>query len=302
MLQLFTLLLFFAFGIILQKILPFKTQQLLTKTLNWYVITIALPALVVTSLSKVAISSDLLLPILTAWGLFFISVLFTLVASKIFSWSKPLTGALLLLAPFGNTSFLGIPFTKSFFGDSGVAYAIIYDQLGSFLLLATAGVVILLLYSGKELSVRGVVLKILTFPSFLALLFTLLGIAEYLPQWLFGVLKTVAATLTPAALIAIGLLLHFSIPKDRRSAFFTALTIKLLIAPLLLFVLFKLCNFDSLAAKISLFEAAMAPMVSASILAISANLEKRFVASTLGIGILLSFLTLPLIYLLTTTL
>ncbi|HHD74248.1 MAG TPA: AEC family transporter, partial [Nitratifractor sp.] len=162
--------------------------------------------------------------------------------------------------------------------------------------------VILSLYSSKRATPKEIILKIVTFPSFLALLFTLLGLARYLPLWSFDILKMLASTLTPAALLAIGLLLNFTLPKGKRIAFIFALTLKLLIAPLLLYALFALLGLHSLVAKVTLFEAAMAPMVSSSMLAIMANLEKRFVASTLGVGIIVSFVTLPLFYLLIETL
>lgn len=302
MTQLLSLLLFFTLGVILQKVLTYKKQLKTAYFLNRYVIYISLPALVVVTLSNVEIESRLLLPAITAWGIFALSALSILAASKFFNWERSITGALLLVAPFGNTSFLGIPFTQAFFGEDAIAYAIIYDQLGSFLLLSTAGVVILSLYSSKRATPKEIILKIVTFPSFLALLFTLLGLARYLPLWSFDILKMLASTLTPAALLAIGLLLNFTLPKGKRIAFIFALTLKLLIAPLLLYALFALLGLHSLVAKVTLFEAAMAPMVSSSMLAIMANLEKRFVASTLGVGIIVSFVTLPLFYLLIETL
>jgi len=45
-----------------------------------------------------------------------------------------------------------------------------------------------------------------------------------------------------------------------------------------------------------IFEAAMGPMISSAMLAMMAGLEQRFVASLLGYGIVLSFVTLPGVY------
>jgi len=53
---------------------------------------------------------------------------------------------------------------------------------------------------------------------------------------------------------------------------------------------------DGLVAEVTVFEVGMAPMVSSSMLAIAAGLEKRFVASVLGYGLVFSFLTLPVLF------
>jgi predicted permease len=55
-------------------------------------------------------------------------------------------------------------------------------------------------------------------------------------------------------------------------------------------------DINSLSAQVSLFEAGMGPMISSAMLAMMAGLEKRFVASILGYGIVISFVTLPLWY------
>jgi predicted permease len=65
---------------------------------------------------------------------------------------------------------------------------------------------------------------------------------------------------------------------------------------LILFALFQALNLHTLTAQVSIFEAAMAPMVSSTMLAMMAGLEQRFVASLLGYGIVLSFATLPIVF------
>jgi malate permease and related proteins len=48
-------------------------------------------------------------------------------------------GDLLLVVPLGNTSFLGFPAVEALLGTDHLPAAVIYDQLGSFLALATYG-------------------------------------------------------------------------------------------------------------------------------------------------------------------
>ncbi len=60
-----------------------------------------------------------------------------------------------------------------------------------------------------------------------------------------------------------------------------------------------LCNIEGLsgeAVQLSIFESGMPPMVSAGALAILANLSPKLAAALVGIGIVLSFVTLPLLY------
>ena len=206
--------------------------------------------------------------------------------------------AFIIIVSFTNSSFLGIPFTKAFFGNKGIPYAIIYDQLGSFLILSTFGVIILSIYSVKRVNIRDIAIKVVTFPSFIALIFTLTFQGINYPSSIFNILKALSNMLAPTALISIGLNLVIKIPKNEIKPMALALFLKLIVTSLILIVLFNFLSLNSLSAKVSIFESAMAPMVTACMLAIMANIKPRFVATTLGYGIVLSFITLPLIYLL----
>jgi predicted permease len=71
------------------------------------------------------------------------------------------------------------------------------------------------------------------------------------------------------------------------------LTYKLLLAPALLYVVFfVMLNSSSLEAKVSIMEAAMAPMITGAILASKYNLNPRLAGLMVGVGIPLSFFTL----------
>ncbi|MDK2921416.1 MAG: malate permease [Desulfonauticus sp.] len=58
----------------------------------------------------------------------------------------------------------------------------------------------------------------------------------------------------------------------------------------------KLLALEGLAVQVSIFEAAMPPMVSAGALAIIAGLAPELVSALIAVGIFLSFITLPLFY------
>jgi len=160
------LLIFLCAGYLMQKYLSEAQTQRWADRLNRFVIYLSLPALVFVYMVDLRIDSRFILPVASAWGLFALSVILLLLLSKYFHWSRSLTGALLMTIPFGNTSFLGIPFTKAFFGEVGIPYAIVYDQLGSFLILSTAGIIILSLYSAQQATLSKILYRVFTFPAF----------------------------------------------------------------------------------------------------------------------------------------
>ncbi|HAI80845.1 MAG TPA: transporter, partial [Chryseobacterium sp.] len=64
-----------------------------------------------------------------------------------------LTGALIMCAGFGNTSFVGIPVIQSLFGENGLKTVMLVDQPGSFVALSTVGIAVANYYSGTKNSV-----------------------------------------------------------------------------------------------------------------------------------------------------
>jgi predicted permease len=68
---------------------------------------------------------------------------------------------------------------------------------------------------------------------------------------------------------------------------------KLIITPALIYLLYVvLFNQNSKAIQVSIMEAAMAPMITASILAASHGLKPRLSSMMIGFGIPISFVTL----------
>ena len=118
--------------------------------LNHFVIYISLPALALYYIPKIEISSQLLYPIGVAWIGFALSFLFFYTIGKWFGWSKKLIGCLILTGGLGNTSFVGFPVIEALYGQDGLQTAIIVDQPGSFVVLATLGIIVASLFSKGE--------------------------------------------------------------------------------------------------------------------------------------------------------
>lgn len=284
--QIYFIILLLSFGYLLQFTkLPKNTSDILNKI----VIYVSFPATVLLHAPQIEFSSQLLLPIITPWFVLMLSVIFVLVVFR--KVDVNMKAALLLLIPLGNTSFLGFPLLESILGKESLQYAILYDQLGSFLILAIYGTAIVSLYTHGEVDVKKIIKKIALFPPFIVLIYSF--VIGYTPDIIMPIVKILASTLTPLAIISVGLSMQLRI-DEHREIFTKAMFIKLIFIPFIILVLFKLFGFDDIVAQTTLLEAAMPSMITAGVLAINAGFAPRLSATLVGYGILFSLVTIPL--------
>lgn len=265
--------------------------------LNQFVIYISLPAMIILQVPKLTFSMDTLIPIIVAWGVMGISAILVLLFARIFSFSKEITGSLMLVAILTNSSFMGIPIINAYMGESSLAYILVYDQLGTFIALATYGTFIASYYSSKsQISFKIITLKVLTFPPFLSLVLALLLMGVEFHPVLSKVLSSFANTIVPIALVAVGLQLQFKLPREDLKPFSVALFIKLIIAPIIAIIICKIFNWNNEASIVSIMEAGMAPMITAGAIASMAGLAPRLSSAIVGYGILISFITTGILF------
>lgn len=272
---------------------PQETAQVL----NLFAIHVSLPALILLKVPQLSLSRDILAPVIMPWAMLVVSAAIILILARICNWRREVIGALLLLVPLGNTSFLGIPMVQALLGQDGVPYAVLYDQLGSFLALATYGTVILALYGGGERpTLAPIIKKVITFPPFLALVVALVCRNVDFPAPVITLFANLAATLVPVVMIAVGNQLALRLRPEVLPPLMIGLSIKLVVAPLLALLFCWLTGTNNLPSRVAILESGMPPMVSAGALAIMAGLSPELTAAMVGLGILLSFLTLPLLF------
>lgn len=263
--------------------------------LNWWVINVALPALVLALIPRVKLDSQLWFPVAAMWITFGGAwLLFGLLGPRL-GWSRQRIGALILVCGLGNTSFMGYPMMQAMHGQPGLTLAVVADQLGCFPLLASAGVVVACLYAGRAPAPRQIIHRILTFPAFVALMVgAIAGALGGWPSPLDEVLTSLGATLTPLALFSVGLQFKFHLGNQQVAAAGWGLGWKLLLAPLLCWGLGVTTGVGGLVLTVGVLQAAMAPMISAAILADEYGLESTLANTVLGAGIVLSLITIPL--------
>lgn len=248
---------------------------------------------------KIALSTKLLYPLGVAWIGFIVSWLFFAGLGKWFGWPKKLTGCLILTGGLGNTAFVGLPVIDALYGKKGLETAIIVDQPGYFVVVSTLGILVAALYNKGMPTTSSVLKKVLFFPPFLGFL---AGFCMNLTHHDFidtvqNVVQHLAATVTPVALVAVGL--QLKIERKSRHWNFLALGLffKLILTPLLFLILYKvILNGPKLETDVSVMQAAMATQITAAILASVNGLKPRLSGMMVGIGIPLSFLTLAMWY------
>jgi len=107
-------------------------------------------------------------------------------------------------------------------------------------------------------------------------------------------LKRLGATLVPLALVSVGYQLQLSHVRGKMQPMVVGLLFKLVVGPALILHLFAgMLRAQEQMLSVTVFEAAMGPMIGASIVAMDHELDPPLITLMVGIGIPLSFLTVP---------
>jgi len=288
---------FVGLGLIFRRLEAFPKDS--AQVLNMFALYVSLPALILLKMPQLQLGSEALVAAAAPWGMLLLSVALILPASRHFGWSRAKTGVLLLVVPVGNTSFMGVPMVNAFFGSKGIPYLIVYDQIGTMLIFALYGSLILAIY-GREgsMKVSSVARRALTFPPTIAAVAGLALRPWPYPEVVVSTLHGISQSLTPLVMTAIGLQLRWRLERTVLGPLSCGLLIKLLIAPLAALAVFRFLGLTGLPADIAVFEAGMPPMVTASALAVVAGMESELAIALVGIGMIFAFATLTFIYLL----
>lgn len=281
----------FVIGILLRQ--SGRIPQHAPATLNSFIIHVSLPALTLLYLHDFKATGDVVLIAAMAWVCFGLSAGFFWLLGRWLALPRATVGALILTGGLGNTSFFGLPMIEAYYGHEGLVSGIIADQLGSFLVLSTLGITVAGLYSSGRPSMAQIARRIVTFPPFIALALAVLLIPlEYAP-WFTTLLKRLGDTLAPLALVSVGLQLRLGHLAGNLRNLAIGLGFKLLLVPLVIYLLYvQMLGAQGQAIQVTVFEAAMPPMITAAIIATEHDLDPELSTLMVAVGLLLSFVTL----------
>lgn len=269
------------------------------KLLNSILINFCLPAMAILYLPEIKISSQLIFPLISMWIVFFAGVAIFTVTGKIYNLRKGTIGALILTGALCNTAFIGFPMLTALYGEEGLKLGVLIDQGGSFVVLSTFGVIVASVASKEKWSSKKILKDIISYPPFIGFI---IGIAlnlfnVTLPPMARDVLNRLGSIVSILAMISVGMQLKFDLSSIRIKHIFLGLGYKLIIAPLILYIIFILIfNKRNLASQVSILESAMAPMVMGAILADNYKLDPDLSNAMVAIGIPLSFITIFIWY------
>ncbi|WP_028121538.1 AEC family transporter [Epilithonimonas tenax] len=262
------------------------------KGINTWIIYLGLPAVSFKYLPKVEWSLEMLFPVLSMVLIAFGSWIFMRIYSRSKSYSARSRSSLELASGYSNTSFIGFPLIAAFYGEQYLSIAIICDQT-MFFMLSTMGIMAAVKGGSRsgKVSATLILKRLFTFPPFLGCISALI-LCEFVDlDFAAPLFDKLAATVVPLALFSVGLQLKFSGWRTLMPQISTTLLYKLILAPMMILILALVFGIKGDIAKISIFEAAMPTVVTASIIAEQFRLNTKLVNLTIGVSILLGFLT-----------
>jgi predicted permease len=282
------------------------------KTLNAYVIAVAVPALVLAQLPPFlrelsarvgGVDASLLFLPFIPWLIFagaigFFGLLYRRGVIRRDQW-----GLLALSGGLGNTAFVGFPLIEALLGPKNLPPAILLDQLGTFLALSVGGTLwISYFHNAGTTKFNGLKFfrELLRFPPFLALLaaFAIVPFGP-IPPIGQGMLEKFATTLVPVAMVSVGAQLTLSREKLRAEGrgLFYGLGFKMALCPLVIGAVgYFLVGMRGEYFSVAVLESAMAPMITSTVLGIEAGFAPDLGALMLGVGIPLSLASVPLLH------
>ncbi len=263
--------------------------------LNTFIIHVSLPALVIAQIHHVTIQPALVFSALMPWLLFITGAAFFFIVSLVFKFSRQTTGALMLTGGLANTSFVGLPMIEAFFGASNMVTGIVIDQLGTYLVLSTLGIMVAVFYSTGTETFGSILGRIIKFPPLIALVIAVVLMPLEFPMWISDALKRLGDTLAPLALVSVGLQLRLDLADGNKVPLLFGLGFKLLIVPgVIAFIYLSVLHESDVTSRVTIFKSAMGPQIGGAIVAVQHGLNPQLVSLMVGVGIVLSFATLPL--------
>lgn len=261
------------------------------KSINAWIIYIALPALSFKYLPHISWTSHLIFPAVAPILVWLFAWVLITVYSRINNLNKATTGGLKLVSGLSNTSFIGFPLIMAYFSDKELAIAIICDQI-TFSILATFGVLVAIRSSEKQKVSIGLLLKkAFSFPPLIACVLSL-TLPHFVDiSFLDPLFDKLSITVGPLALFSIGLQLKFGGWFAQLKLIRIALFYKLILAPALIFLIAILLQLNGIISKITVFEMAMPSQLTSAVIVEQYNLNPKLANMVVGLGIMLGFVT-----------
>lgn len=275
-------------GYFLKKTNVLKQSDLIT--LTDIVIYVCLPCMIFINLYNADISHDMLmLPVL---GLI-LNIVLALIAfcyCKARGYSTKTTWTIILAASMMNTGFIGYPVSLGVFGNSGLLNAIFFD-LSTTILFISYGIILVKRFGGNR---KEVFMNAVKFIPVWAVIFALIFNIFNIP--LIPIAENILTYFGDATIalimLALGLSLDFRGIGKNISDSLVVSVLKLVVSPVIIYLLLGLANIGGMAFNVAILEAGMSTAMNALVLSIMYDLDSDLMASLIFTNIILSLFTL----------
>lgn len=196
---------------------------------------------------------------------------------------------------FGNVGFIGYPIVGAIFGHEAVFYAAILNVVNT-LSVFTAGVMLVNGEKQRMAFQSKILVSTPMISAYLAILIVALGI-DNIPSVISQPITMIGGITVPGALLIIGSSmsrLSWRMMLGSGVVYVTT-AFRLLILPLLLYIIFRAMGFDSLVVNINTLVIAMPVATYGTILCLRYGRDTALITEITFISTLLSVLTIPLV-------
>ncbi|WP_066167742.1 AEC family transporter [Aliarcobacter cryaerophilus] len=278
------------FGYLFKIIFQDNSKQLVD-----FIIYFSLPAIVFSKIYPLELDTKILWLILMFMAIILFNLFLSYCIGKMMRLNRVTLATFMIMATFGNTSFIGFSYIDAFYGQDYIVYGVIYDIFGSFLLLVSVGMIIITWGSGRKNSILNISKSIFLFPPMIIFFITIFAKNFEVPRFLIYTSQNLGSTLVPIAMIAIGMKLELKHIFSRLHIVTVAVVLKMLIVPIIILFTFKyFYGVDETWVKVTLIEVAMPPMTMAAVLAIKGGLDEKIAINSLVLGVIVSLFTITL--------
>lgn len=263
-----------------------------SQVLNKIVVNIALPCLIFINLSKATINPEVMVLPVTAIFLVFTTAVMAYIYSRFRNYSKSTTWTIILASSMMNTAFIGYPVIMGVLGNEGFISSIFYDMAMALMFVLYA-MILVGVFGGNK---RQVIRDGLTFMPLWAVLFAL--IFNFFNIELGYVLETSLGYLSqatiPLIMLSLGLTLDLNSVKSNISDTAFILFTRLLFAPILILIIYKALDIQSLIYNVAVLDSAMPIAMNCLVLSINYDLDNELMASAIFLSTILCVVTLTL--------
>jgi len=266
-----------------------------SKQLVEFIIYFALPSVVFSKIYPLALDVKIFGLILMFMGFILFNLALSYFVGKLLKLDKILLATFMIVATFGNTSFIGFSYIDAFYGQDYILYGLIYDFFGSFLLLVSVGMFVITWGASGKNNIKSIIKSVVLFPPMVVFFITIISKNVVVPEFLLITMKSLGSTLVPIAMIAIGMKLEMKYIFERFYIVSSALALKMIIVPGIVLLGFGyFYNLEETWVKVTIIEVAMPPMTMATVLAIEGGLDEKLAINALVIGVLVSLISITM--------